>query len=98
MMSAILTGATSTDFSFGERLGLVFIVMVSSFGDLYLGVRSDNTFGLKASCLSIISILVLLVYVVVLAIRRRRGSNHSRHLLRHGADYYVLSLFAFDMI
>ncbi|KAG8993853.1 hypothetical protein FRB94_010328 [Tulasnella sp. JGI-2019a] len=77
-MSAVPTGGTSTDFSFGERLGLVFIVM--------------------ASCLSITSILVLLAYVVVLAIRRRRSSSHHRHLLRHGADYYVLSLFAFDVI
>ncbi|KAG8993858.1 hypothetical protein FRB94_010333 [Tulasnella sp. JGI-2019a] len=95
-MSTVPMRATSADFSFGERLGLVFIVMVSSFHDLHL--QSDNTFGLKASCLSITSILVLLVYVIILAIRRRRSSNHSRHLLRHGADYYILSLFAFDVM
>ncbi|KAG8997492.1 hypothetical protein FRB93_014103 [Tulasnella sp. JGI-2019a] len=77
-MSTVPTRATSSDFSFGERLGLVFIVM--------------------ASCLSITSILVLLAYVVILSIRRRRSSNHYRNLLLHGADYYILSLFAFDVI
>ncbi|KAG8997497.1 hypothetical protein FRB93_014108 [Tulasnella sp. JGI-2019a] len=90
--------ATSNDFTFGERLGLVFIVMVRSFSNPDLEVQSDTTLNPKSSCLSITSILVLLTYVAVLAIRRRRSSGYYRHLLRHGADYYVLSLFAFDVI
>ncbi|KAG8984525.1 hypothetical protein FRB94_006665 [Tulasnella sp. JGI-2019a] len=69
---------TRIEFTFGERLGLAFIVL--------------------SSCLSIASILVLLAYVAVLAIRRRRHSDHYRNLLHHGADYYILSLFGFDII